>query len=74
MDPTGNGTEFLLREQKRAGFVRSLKALLRGVMKRVPQWRTKAVTMLCESDLPSTDLSGLEVEHYGCQGRTARRN
>lgn len=30
--------------------------------------------MLCESDLHCTDLSGLEVEPYGCQGRTARRN
>ena len=28
------------------------------------------VAMLCESDLHYSDLSGLEVEHYGCQGKT----
>lgn len=32
------------------------------------------VAMLRESDLSHSDLSGLEVEHYGCQGTTTRRN
>lgn len=35
---------------------------------------SNVVAILRESDLHYSDLSGLEVEHYGCQGKTTRRN
>lgn len=35
---------------------------------------SNVVAMLRESDLHCSDLSGLEVEYYGYQGKTTRRN